>query len=303
MVARLPVIALAGALLAATSISPAAADGGTLEKIRASGAIVMGYRESSYPLSYLDDRQQPIGYHIDVCNRIVDAVRARLGMPGLAVRLQPVTSQNRVPLMVNGTTDIECGSTTNNEARARQVAFAPTTFVTHVRIAVKTSSGITGLAQLDGKPVVTTSGTTSVQLLRAHERGKTLNIKEVFGKDHADFLPDAADRPRRRLHPRRQPAGRADRHLEVAGRLRHRRRDAQRRADRHHAAPRRSRLQGAGRRHRRQPDEERRTRPTLRQVVRIANSPRGINMNFPMSAELKHLIEAPNDLPAEAYTK
>jgi glutamate/aspartate transport system substrate-binding protein len=106
-----------------------------------------------------------------------------------------VTSQNRIPLVTNGTVDIECGSTTNNEARQKQVAFAVTTFVTNVRMVVKKASGITSLSQLDGKPVATTSGTTSVQLMRAHEKGKNVNFKEVYGKDHADsFLLLETDR-------------------------------------------------------------------------------------------------------------
>ena len=168
---------------------------GTLQKVKDSGTIVMGIRESSYPLSYLDDRQQPIGYHIDVCNKIVEAVKDKLKMPGLKVQHQPVTSQNRIPLVTNGTVDLECGSTTNNEARQKQVAFVVTTFVTNVRMAVKKKSGITSLSQLDGKPVATTSGTTSVQLMRAHEKGKHINFKEVYGKDHADsFLLMETDR-------------------------------------------------------------------------------------------------------------
>lgn len=168
---------------------------GTLRKVKDSGTIVMGIRESSYPLSYLDDRQQPIGYHIDVCNKIVEAVKDKLKMPGLKVQHQPVTSQNRIPLVTNGTVDLECGSTTNNEARQKQVAFVVTTFVTNVRMAVKKKSGITSLSQLDGKPVATTSGTTSVQLMRAHEKGKHINFKEVYGKDHADsFLLMETDR-------------------------------------------------------------------------------------------------------------
>jgi len=168
---------------------------GTLKKIRDSGSITLGIRESSYPLSYLDDRQQPVGYHIDVCNRIVEAVKAQLKLPALKVQHQAVTSQNRIPLVTNGTVDLECGSTTNNEARQKQVAFAPTTFVTNVRMAVKKASGITGLGQLGGKPVATTTGTTSVQLMRAHEKGKGIDFKEVYGKDHADaFLMLETDR-------------------------------------------------------------------------------------------------------------
>lgn len=187
-------LAIALGLLAAL---PARAEdlGGTLKKVAETGSITMGIRESSYPLSYLDDSQKPIGYHIDICNRIVDAVKAKLGRKDIKVATQPVTSQNRIALVVNGTVDLECGSTTNNEARARQVAFAPTTFVTNVRMAVKKASGITSIAQLDGKPVATTTGTTSVQLLRAHKKGQGVNFKEVYGKDHADsFLLLETDR-------------------------------------------------------------------------------------------------------------
>ena len=167
----------------------------TLAKVKASGSITMGIRESSIPLSYLDDKQQPVGYHVEVCNRIVDAVKKSVGNPDLKLVHQAVTSQNRIPLVTNGTVDLECGSTTNNEARQKQVAFAPTTFVTNVRMAVKKSSGITSLSQLDGKPVATTTGTTSVQLMRANEKGKNINFKEVYGKDHADsFLMLETDR-------------------------------------------------------------------------------------------------------------
>jgi glutamate/aspartate transport system substrate-binding protein len=190
-------ILLAAATLAAGALfaEGAAADEGTLKKIRDNGAITLGVRESSIPLSYLDASQQPIGYHIDICNRIVDAIRAQLKLPALKVLHQSVTSQNRIPLVTNGTVDLECGSTTNNEARARQVAFAPTTFVTHVRMAVKKSSGITSLTQLDGKPIATTTGTTSVALMRANEKSRSVEFKEVYGKDHADsFLMLETDR-------------------------------------------------------------------------------------------------------------
>ena len=169
--------------------------GPTLQKVKESASITMGIRESSLPLSYLDDRQQPVGYHIDICNKIVDAVKAHLKLSSIKVNHTPVTSQNRIPLVTNGTVDLECGSTTNNEARQRQVAFAPTTFVTNVRMAVKKASGIKSLSELNGKPVSTTTGTTSVQLMRAHEKGRGIDFKEVYGKDHADsFLMLETDR-------------------------------------------------------------------------------------------------------------
>jgi glutamate/aspartate transport system substrate-binding protein len=184
---------LAGMLAATTAFAEDLT--GTLKKVKESGTITMGIRESSYPLSYLDDKQQPIGYHIEVCNKIIDAVKKELKMADLKVQHQPVTSQNRIPLVTNGTVDIECGSTTNNEARQRQVAFALTTFVTNVRMVVKKASGITSLSQLGGKAVATTSGTTSVQLMRAHEKAKGIDFKEVYGKDHADsFLLLETDR-------------------------------------------------------------------------------------------------------------
>ncbi|MEN3112498.1 transporter substrate-binding domain-containing protein [Uliginosibacterium paludis] len=168
---------------------------GTLKKVADSKAITLGIRESSFPLSYLDASQKPIGYHIDICNAIADAVKAKLKLASLEVKTQAVTSQNRIPLVVNGTVDLECGSTTNNMDRQKQVAFAPTTFVTNVRMAVKKASGITDLDQLGGKPVATTTGTTSVQLMRAHEKGKNVDFKEVYGKDHADsFLMLETDR-------------------------------------------------------------------------------------------------------------
>ncbi|MDP2811109.1 MAG: transporter substrate-binding domain-containing protein [Rhodocyclaceae bacterium] len=168
---------------------------GTLKKVKDSGSITMGIRESSLPLSYLDDKQQPVGYHIEICDKIVDAVKAHLKLPALKVTHTPVTSQNRIPLVTNGTVDLECGSTTNNEARQKQVAFAPTTFVTNVRMAVKKASGIKSLSELGGKPVATTTGTTSVQLMRAHEKGKNIDFKEVYAKDHADaFLMLETDR-------------------------------------------------------------------------------------------------------------
>lgn len=193
---KLPLLGLALAASFFTANASAAEElSGTLKKVKDSGSIVMGIRESSFPLSYLDQNQKPVGYHIDICLKIVDAVKAKLGLPKLDVQYQPVTSQNRIPLVTNGTVDLECGSTTNNQARQNQVAFAPTTYVTTVRMAVKKSSGINGLEQLDGKPVASTSGTTSVQLMRAHEKGKGVNFKEVYGKDHADsFLMLETDR-------------------------------------------------------------------------------------------------------------
>ena len=158
----------------------------TLAKIKGAGKITIGTRDSSAPLAYTLGDGKYTGYHVDVCLKIADAIKANLKAPSMPVEYTVVTSANRVPLVQNGTVDMECGSTTNNSARAQQVAFAPTTFVTNVRTAVKASSGITSIAQLNGKTVATTTGTTSVQLLRKHEKAAGVDFKELFGKDHAD---------------------------------------------------------------------------------------------------------------------
>ncbi|MFO1198680.1 MAG: transporter substrate-binding domain-containing protein [Burkholderiaceae bacterium] len=168
---------------------------GTLKKIKETGTITVGHRESSIPFSYLDDKQQPIGYAMDLCMKVVDAVKAELKLPNLKVALQPVTSSNRIPLLQNGTIDMECGSTTNSVQRQQQVWFGPTYFVINVTAAVKKNSGINSLAELNGKNISTTSGTTSVPLLKAYEKTKSVDVKEIYGKDHAEsFLLMADDR-------------------------------------------------------------------------------------------------------------
>ena len=161
---------------------------GTLKKIKETGAITIGHREASIPFSYLDEKQQPIGYAMDLCMKVVDAVKAELKMPNLKVALQPVTSANRIPLMQNGTIDLECGSTTNSVERQKQVAFGPTYFVINVTAAVKKNSGIKTLADLNGKTIATTSGTTSVPLLKKYEKTATIDVKEIYGKDHAESM-------------------------------------------------------------------------------------------------------------------
>ncbi len=173
---------LCAALLAAGAVH--AED--TLKKIKDSGAITLGVRESSGALAYTLGDGKYVGFHTEMSQRIVDDLRKQLGLAKLDVKMQPITSQNRVPLVQNGTVDLECGSTTNNAARGRDVAFAVTTYVEEVRIATKANSGITGIAQLNGRKVATTTGTTSVQTLRKNERANGVNFDEVYGKDHAD---------------------------------------------------------------------------------------------------------------------
>ena len=176
------VAATALALLA----SGAAQAADTLAKIKEAGAATMGVRESSGALSYTLGDGNYAGFHVEICQHVLADVQKKLGLAKLDIKYQPVTSQNRVHLVQNGTVDIECGSTTNNATRQRDVSFAVTTYVEEVRIAVKANSGITSIAQLNGKNVSTTTGTTSVQLLRKHERATGVDFREVYGKGHAD---------------------------------------------------------------------------------------------------------------------
>ncbi len=177
---------LAACSLAALMLAPVVAQADTLAKIKASGAATMGVRESSGALSYTLGDGKFAGFHVELCQRVLADIQKSLGLAKLDIKYQPVTSQNRIPLVQNGTVDIECGSTTNNATRQKDVSFAVTTYMEEVRIAVKKASGITSIAQLSGKNVATTTGTTSVQLLRRNERAAGLDFKEVFGKDHAD---------------------------------------------------------------------------------------------------------------------
>jgi glutamate/aspartate transport system substrate-binding protein len=174
------------AALLATALAAQAQTTDTLKKIKDTGTVVMGVRGSSGALSYTLGEGKYVGYHVELCQRALEDIRKELGLAKLDIKYQEVTSANRIPLVQNGTVDIECGSTTNNEARAKDVAFAHTAYVEEVRILTKVNSGIKGIADLNGKTIATTTGTTSVQLLRKHERATGVDFKEVFGKDHAD---------------------------------------------------------------------------------------------------------------------
>lgn len=178
--------ALALAVLAPTAPAQAQPANDTLAKIKASGAITFGYREASFGFSYLDANLKPVGYSIEICNRIVDAVKTELKLPAVEVKYQAVTSANRIPLVQNGTVDIECGSTTNLVERQSQVAFSPDIFRYNVRTLVKADSGIKSITDLQGKTVVTTAGTTSFRLLRAADKGRSLEVNQLSGKDHTD---------------------------------------------------------------------------------------------------------------------
>ena len=176
-------LAIAVTALAAGSAFAQAGD--TLAKIKSSGAVTLGVRESS-GLGYTLGNGKYVGFHTEMGERVLADIQKQLGLAKLDIKYQPVTSQNRIPLVTNGTVDIECGSTTNSQARQKDVAFAVTTYVEEVRIAVKGNSGITGIKDLNGKTIVTTTGTTSVQTLRKNERAGGIDFKEVYGKDHAD---------------------------------------------------------------------------------------------------------------------
>lgn len=158
----------------------------TLAKIKSSGSVTVGVRESSGALSYTLGDGKYVGYHVEICQKVLADIQKQLGLAKLDIKYQPVTSQNRIPLVQNGTVDIECGSTTNNATRQKDVSFAVTTFVEEVRIATKANSGINAIKDLNGRNVATTTGTTSVQTLRKNERAAGMDFKEVYGKDHAD---------------------------------------------------------------------------------------------------------------------
>jgi glutamate/aspartate transport system substrate-binding protein len=168
---------------------------GTLKNIKESGAITLGYRESSIPFSYLDDNQKPIGFAIDICYRIVEAVKKELKLDKLEVKLNPVTPSTRIPLMANGTIDLECGSTTNNAERQKQVSFTNTHFLTASRFVSKKSSNINSIDDLKGKSVVSTSGSTNIKQLTEANAARNMRVNIIAAKDHGEgFLMVETDR-------------------------------------------------------------------------------------------------------------
>jgi glutamate/aspartate transport system substrate-binding protein len=276
---------------------------GTLQKVQKSGEITLGARESSSPLSYTLGGGQYAGYHVELCLAIVEDIKKAAGRPNLNVKYMAVTSQNRIPLVQNGTVDLECGSTTNNEARQKDVAFGLTTYVTEVRTAVKANSGITSIGQLNGKSVATTTGTTSVQHLRKHERAAKVNFKEIFGKDHADsFLL---------LETGRADAFVMDDNI-LAGLIANAKN------------PKDFRIVGevlsvepiAVMLRKDDPGMKKVVDGTIRRMMKSGElqklynkwftspiPPRNANVNLPMGATLKGLFAEPNDRPMEAYAK
>ncbi len=186
---KLDFVRSSGALLAccvALAATGTAGAADTLKKIRDSGEITLGYRESSVPFSFLDANKQPIGYSIDLCMKVVAAVRRDLKMPGLAVKLAPVTPATRIPDLVAGKVDIECGSTTNNAERRKQVAFTVATYIAGAKYVFKTASNIKGIDDFAKKAVVTTQGTTAEKILRGLDTQNSMKMDILLGKDHAE---------------------------------------------------------------------------------------------------------------------
>jgi glutamate/aspartate transport system substrate-binding protein len=168
---------------------------GTLKNIKETGAITLGFRDSSIPFSYLDDNQKPVGFAMDICGKIVDAVKKELKLEKLEVKLNPVTSSTRIPLLANGTIDLECGSTTNNAERQKQISFTNTHFLTASRFVSKKSSSINSIDDLKGKTVVSTAGTTNIKQLTEANAARNLGATIVPAKDHAEaFLMVETDR-------------------------------------------------------------------------------------------------------------
>jgi glutamate/aspartate transport system substrate-binding protein len=168
---------------------------GTLKNIKESGAITLGFRDASIPFSYLDDSQKPVGFAMDICYKIVDAVKKDLKLDKLEVKLTPVTSSNRIPLLANGTVDLECGSTTNNAEREKQVSFTNTHFLTASRYVSKKSSNIGKIDDMKGKTIVSTAGTTNIKQLTEANAARNLGINIIPAKDHAEaFLMVETDR-------------------------------------------------------------------------------------------------------------
>ena len=163
-----------------------AQEANTLKKIKDTGVITLGHRESSIPFSYYDDKQQVIGYSHEIMLKAVDAIKADQKIDKLEIKLMPVTSANRITLVQNGTVDIECGSTTNNTERQKQVAFSNTIFVIGTKLMAKKDSGLKDFADLAGKNVVTTAGTTSERLLRKMNEDKKMGMNVISAKDHGE---------------------------------------------------------------------------------------------------------------------
>ena len=290
-------------LAIAASVVALSAQADTLEKFKTNGKAVMGVREGSIPLSYTIGDGKYVGYHVEICEKILAAARKKIGAASMTVEYVPVTSQNRQPLLMNGTVDIECGSTTNNATRQQQVAFVNTTYVTEVRMAVKANSGIDSIAQLNGKNVITTTGTTSVQHLRKNEKATGMDFKEVYGKDHSDsFLLLETGRGEAFIMDDNILAGqiansKAPKDYKIAGEILN-------------VEPIAIMIRKDD------PVFKKLADDTVAELIKSGElnklyakwftspiPPKGSNLNMPMGATLKATLAAPNDKPMEDYAK
>lgn len=272
---------------------------GTLKKVKETGSITLGHRESSIPFSYYDDKQQVVGYSHELMMKVVDAIKKELNMPNLQVRLNSVTSQNRIPLVQNGTVDLECGSTTHNTERAKQVAFSNTIFIIGTRLQTKKDSGIKDFSDLAGKTVVTTAGTTSERLIRKLNEEKKMNMNIISAKDHGEsFLT---------LETGRAVAFMMDDAL-LYGEMAKARKPGDWIVT---GTPQSFEAYGCMMR-KDDPQFKKVVDDTLAQVMKSSEAkkiyekwfmspipPKGLNLNFPMSKEMTELYKNPNDKPFE----
>lgn len=242
----LPLTSLLCAGMLLTSAASAAELTGTLKRIQHSGTMTLGYREASVPFSYLQADGTPTGYGFEVCKAVSEAVKKELNMPNLTIKYQAVTSANRIPLIQNGTVDIECGSTTNSKARQREAGFGINYFGVQVTAAVWKDSGINSIKDLNNKNVAVTSGTTAVALLKKFEKDNGIKIRYLMTKDFAESMQLGRQEARRRLRDRRRAARRPDFEPAQPAGLQDRRRLALRRTVRPDVRQGRPRLQGSG---------------------------------------------------------
>jgi len=288
---------LVAAALACSFALPALAQepGGTLKKIKDSGTISLGHRESSIPFSYYDDKQQVVGYSHALMLKAVDAVKKQLKIPTLQMKLTPVTSQNRIPLVQNGTIDLECGSTTNNLERQKQVAFSNSLFIVGTRLLTRKDSGIKDFPDLKGKNVVTTAGTTSERLLRALNDEKQMGMNIISARDHGEsFLT---------LESGRAVAFMMDDAL-LAGEMA----KARKPGDWHIVGTAQSREAYGCMMRKDDPEFKKVVDDAIAQAMKSGEAeklykkwflspvpPKGLNLNLPLSDEMKELFKNPND--------
>ncbi len=278
----------------------AAPDAGTLAKIKRTGQVVLGVRDGSIPFSYLDDKQQYQGYSVDLCLKVVEHLKTELAMPGLKVAYNPVTSANRIPLMANGTIDLECGSTTNNAERQKQVAFGPTMFVISSRLLAKKSANIQTLDDMKGKVLAATAGTTTLKQMTMLNTERKLGMKILVGKDHPEsFLMLETERAQAEanddiLLAAQVATSKAPVDFAVS-------------SEAMSVEPYGIMLRKGDVSFKKAVDEALRKVYQSDEIQRIYNKwfmspipPRGVNLNFPMPAKLKAVLAKPTDSPDPA---